>query len=832
MPTLPLHLLRAPLLLLASLLCLSRLSAAEPAYRDTSAPAETRVADLLGRLSLDEKFSLITGDREFYIRPIPRLGLPEIVMADGPLGVRNYGQSTAYPATIALAASWDTDLAGSFGAAMGRDCRARGVHILLAPGVNIQRVPTNGRNFEYFSEDPWLASRLAVAVIRGLQGQGVVATVKHYAANNQETERSGIDVRVSERALRELYLPAFRAAVTEAHAGAVMNSYNRLNGPYATASDWLNNRVLKQEWGFRGVLMSDWNAVHDTEGPFNAGLDLEMPGGEFFTLARLHALLDAGKITTATLDDKVRRILRLEIANGFLDRPQKDAAIRLDDPQNSAVALQAAREGIVLLKNEHALLPLDRAQTKRIVVLGPLSDRYAAGGGSSHVRPFHSVTTAAGLRSVAGDQVQVDVIGGLGFSPLNQILYHTRYASPLKQEFFQGIAFAGAPVATREADQINENWEGAPVPQLGDQNYSVRWTGTITAPAAGDYTFITQSDDGSRVFLDGNLIIDNWGNHEVRTKTAHLTLAAGSKHQLRVDYFQGAGDAIIRFGWGPTPGDDPLPAQYADRVRTADAVVVCAGYLMEEESEGFDHDFPLPPGQPELIRAVSALNPRTIVALHTGDRVATADWIGGVPALLQAWFPGQEGGRALAEIIFGDVNPTAKLPITYEARWEDNASFGNFPGKDGHVDYPEDIFVGYRWFDHKELQPLFPFGHGLSYTTYRYEDAKVVPTPEGGATVSFRVTNTGKRAGAEIAQVYVQPPAGGPVPRAVRELKGFARVPLAPGESREVTVTLDRAAFTYFDPKSGSWQSTPGRHVIAVGASSRDLRLQAGLELR
>lgn len=818
------------LTLLGSLLLASALPAAPLPYQDRTAPVEARVADLLGRLTPDEKLSLITGDREFYIRPIPRLGLPEIVMADGPLGVRNYGQSTAYPATIAVAASWDAALAESFGTAMARDCRARGVHILLAPGVNLQRVPTNGRNFEYFSEDPLLSARLGVAVIRGLQGQGVVATVKHYAANNQETERGTINVRVSERALRELYLPAFRAAVVEGGAWAVMNSYNRLNGPHATASDWLNNHVLKDEWGFRGVLMSDWHAVHDTAAPFNAGLDLEMPGDEFFTAAKLRPLLALNHIDAATLDDKVARILRLEIANGFLDRPQKDGSIPLDDPRSAAVALQAAREGIVLLKNERALLPLDRTKLQRIVVLGPLADRYASGGGSSHVRPFQSIDALAGLRAVGGDKVEIEHLPGLGLSPLKQILLSTRFTEPLTQEFFAGIGLAGPAVATRKAGQIDENWTGAPVPELTDKNYSVRWSGTITAPAAGDYTFIAQSDDGTRVYLDDRLLIDNWGPHEVRTRTARLALEAGSKHRLRIEYFQGSGDAIVRFGWGLTPHDEALPPGLAERVRTADAVVVCAGFMMDEESEGFDHGFPLPEGQPELIRTVSALNPRTIVALHTGNRVATADWIGGVPALLQAWFPGQSGGQALAEILFGDINPCAKLPVTYEARWEDNAAFGHFPGQDGHVDYAEDIFVGYRWFDHKNLTPLFPFGHGLSYTTFRYDDVRVAATGDGGASVTFRLTNTGARAGTEVAQVYVEPPPGN-VPRAVRELKGFARVALAPGESRSVTVPLARDAFTYFDGEARTWRTTPGQHVIAVGASSRDLRGSAALAL-
>ena len=814
--------------------CSSLLPAAEnpaPLYRDAQASLEARVADLLGRLTLEEKLSLLTGDREFYIRPIPRLGLPEIRMADGPLGVRNYGPSTAYPATIAVAASWDTALAESVGAAMGRDCRARGVHILLAPGVNIQRVPTNGRNFEYFAEDPWLASRLGVAVIRGLQGQGVVATVKHYAANNQETERSGIDVRVSERALRELYLPAFRAAVTEGRVWAVMNSYNRLNGPYATACDWLNQQVLKREWGFQGVLMSDWSATHDTLLPFLGGLDLEMPGGEFFTVEKLRPLLDGGKITGAQLDDKVTRILRLVIANHFLDRPQADPAIPADDPRSAAVALQGAREGIVLLKNKRSLLPFVRQAGRRIVVLGPLADVYASGGGSSHVRPFHSVNDLAGLRAVAGPGVEIDYLPGLGQSPINHLLHSTRFATPLHLEFFNNTKLEGAPVASREVTEINHTWDSAPVPQVAAERYSARWTGTVEAPVGGDYTFVMQSDDGARVFLDDQPVLDLWGPHAVETKVAHRTLEAGSQHRLRIEYFQDAGDAIARFGWGPTPKLEGVPAHLVERVRTADAVIVCAGFFMEEEAEGTDHDYPLPEGQPELIRAVTAANPHTVVVLHTGNRVATADWIGGVPAVVQAWFPGQEGGRALAEILFGDINPSGKLPVTYETRWEDNAAFGNFPGQNGRVNYAEDIFVGYRWADHQGLPPLFPFGHGLSYTTFKYEAVQVTPGPDGSASVSFRLTNTGSRAGAEIAQVYVEPPPGA-IPRPVRELKGFARVTLAPGAAQTVAVTLSRDAFAYFDEKSGGWKVPPGTYRIMVGASSRDPRGSASLDVR
>lgn len=794
-----------------------------PAYRDATAPVELRVADLLGRLTPDEKLALLGGDREFYIRPIPRLGLPEIKMADGPVGVRNYGPSTAYPATVALAATWSTSLAEEFGAAMGRDCRARGVHILLAPGVNIQRVPHNGRNFEYLSEDPLLSARLGVPIIRGLQAQGVVATVKHYAANNQEADRMTIDPQIDERTLREIYLPPFEAAI-DAGVWAVMSAYNRLNGPYATAHDWLNNRVLKGEWGFRGVLMSDWGATHDTLGAARGGLDLEMPSGEFLNAAKLQPLLDSGAVPPALIDDKVRRILRLIVANGFLDRPQHDETIPADDPRSAAIAARIAREGTVLLKNE-GVLPLDRAQVKRIVVLGPTAALLPVGGGSSRVHPFRSTTLVEGLRAVAGDQVEIDFLPGAGATRMQRLLAAAHYAGPLREELFAGTELQGEPVATTEVAAIARDWSGrAPAPTLGEQKFSARWTGTITVPETGDYTFMIQSDDGSRVFLDDREIVSLWGPHALETKAVELRLTAGATHRLRVEYFQNAGDAIMRFGWGRSLPPEPVSAEALARIRTADAVVLSVGYTMAEECEGYDRTYELPEGQEEIIRAVTAANPHTIVVLHSGGAVATERWIGGTRAFLQAWFPGQDGGRAVAEILFGDVNPSGKLPFTYDRRWEESAAYGNYPGVDKKVHYAEGIFVGYRWADHRQFTPVFPFGHGLSYTTFRYDALAAERMPDGSTRVTFTVTNTGLRAGAEVAQIYVAPPASSTVPRAMRELKGFARVELAPGETKTVSVELDARACATFDPAAQQWKTEPGRYTIAVGASSRDLR--------
>jgi beta-glucosidase len=798
--------------------------AQEPAaHQDTPAAVEARVDDLLGKLTPEEKLSILGGDRDFYIRPIPRLGIPEIKMADGPLGVRNYGPSTAYPATIGLAATWDAGLAREFGAAVGSDARARGVNIMLGPAVNINRVPQNGRNFEYLSEDPYLAGAVATQIVTGIQSQGVVATVKHYAANNQETERGTIDARVSERAMREIYLPAFRAAVEQGHAWAVMSAYNRLNGTYCSANDWLNNRVLKGDWGFKGVLMSDWGAAHDTLGVANGGLDLEMPSGEFMNPASLGPLVASGQVSQATIDDKVRRILRLEVANGFLDRAQAIPTIPKDNPKSAAVALKIAREAVVLLKNERAALPLNGKRIRRIVVLGPNAAGFPAGGGSAHVEPFHYVSVLDGLRRDA-PKAQIDAIPGPGPELLARLVGSARYEGPLKLEFLAGDWHNRKVIASASEGRIDHDWEGkAPAPGVDLASYWARWSGTIRAPDSGKYIFMVRNHGNVNVNLAGKDIIESWSNPN-DTLFTEVALEAGKTYPLAVEVrYDNQGPAGVRFAWGPAP--PLLTDDEAERVRAADAVIVCAGFNLMLEGEGSDRTYELPEGQPELIRRAAALNQRTIVVLNSGGVVATADWIGSVPALIQAWYPGQEGGRAVADIITGEVNPSGKLPITYEKRREDSPSFGNYPGSNGRVDYAEGILVGYRWFDAKGVAPLYPFGFGLSYTTFSYDKFHIEPTGDGHWAVTFQVTNNGTRAGDEISEVYVSPPVSSKAGRPIRELRGFSRETLLTDQSITVTVILDRRAFTYFDEKKGDWVVEPGSYSVEVGSSSRNVLL-------
>jgi beta-glucosidase len=799
-------------------------------YRDKAAPVEARVGDLMGRLTQDEKLSLLGGDRDFYIRPVPRLGIPEIKMADGPLGVRNYGPSTAYPATIGLAASWDPGLAREFGAAVGSDARARGVHIMLGPAVNINRVPQNGRNFEYLSEDPYLAGSVAAQIVTGIQSQGVVATVKHFAANNQETERGTIDARVSERALREIYLPAFRSAVEQGHAWAVMCAYNRLNGTYCSANDWLNDRVLKGDWAFKGVLMSDWGAAHDTLGVANGGLDLEMPSGRYMNPEALRPLIASGRVSQATIDDKVRRILTLEVANGFLDRPQLLASTPKDDPRTAAVALKVAREAIVLLKNDHGALPITGKKLKRIVVLGPNAAGFPAGGGSAHVEPFHYVSVVEGLQQVVGRKVKIDVIPGPGPELLRSLLPLTTFEGPLKLEFMTFNWVNRKEIATLSDTRIDHDWGAeAPAPGVNAADYTAKWTGAIRAPASGKFIFMVQNHGFVTVKLDGKDLLSSWSNPN-DALFAETPLEAGRTYAIEVmAHHDNQGPAGVHFAWGAAPA--VLTDEEAARVRTADAVVVCVGYNVMLEGEGADRSYELPNDQPELIRRAAALNPRTIVVVNSGGVVATADWIGKVPALLQAWYPGQEGGRAVADVLVGAVNPSGKLPISYEKRREDSPSYGHYPGFGGTVDYAEGILVGYRWFDTKGVAPLYPFGYGLSYTTFHYDKLHIEPMQDGRWTVTFDVSNNGSQNGDEVSEVYVSPPVTSKAGRPVRELRGFSREHLATDQTMTVTVVLDRHAFSYYDEAKGDWAVEPGSYTVEVGSSSRNILLTGAVDV-
>jgi beta-glucosidase len=807
------------------------------AQQGSDPAAEKRVDSLLATMTLDEKISMLGGVDGFYIRPIPRLGLRALRMSDGPVGVHAYGLTTAYTAGIALAASWDTDLARRIGENMGREARARGVHFILGPGMNIYRAPMAGRNFEYLGEDPYLASRIVVPLVAGIQSQGVIATLKHFAANNQEYDRQRISSDIDERTLREIYLPAFEAAVKEARAGAIMDSYNLLNGEHLTQNAHLNTEIVKKEWGFDGIIMSDWAATHDGVAAANGGLDLEMPNAVYMTPQNLKLAIERGQVSLATIDDKVRRILRKAIQFGFYDREQMDGSIPLYNQEGRALALEEARGSMVLLKNVNHVLPLDKTKIRTIAVIGP--NAYPAvpgGGGSSQVQPFASVSFLEGISNYLGTGVRV--LKAADDIPLDDVVTNTELTiSPggergVKAEFFDNPALQGTPALVRTDPRIAFYWgEGSYRDNGPDEHFSVRWSGYYKPAEDGEYVFNLAANDGGRLFVDDHLVLDIV-NSKVQQLDSYLApLKAARQYKIVVEYVKNQRTGMGRFGITPVQrpaqvnsGGQPQGTSALEAARKADVVILCVGYDPSLEGEAFDRSFRLPGNQDALISKIAGVNKNVIVVLTAGGNVDMTRWIDKVPGLIHAWYPGQEGGTALAQLLFGEYSPSGKLPVSFERRWEDNATFDSYYPNPGEkrVVYKEGVFLGYRHFDRSAAKPLFPFGFGLSYTNFSYSNLVITPASGDLATpvnVSFDLKNTGSTPGAEVAELYVAD-AHASIPRPEKELKGFAKIGLKPGETKHVSLALDRRAFSFFDVKTNSWKAEPGNFKILVGGRS------------
>jgi beta-glucosidase len=801
-----------------------------------SAEVEKRVDAILGKMALEEKIDYIGGFDSFYIRAIPRLGLPALKMSDGPIGVRNYGPSTALAGGIALAASWDPALVRRAGVVLGEDSRARGVHFLLGPGVNIYRAPMNGRNFEYMGEDPFLAARTVVPYIEGLQSQDVCATVKHFMGNNSEFDRHNVNSIIDERTMREIYLPVFEAAVKQAHVCAIMDSYNLTNGEHLTQNNYLNNDLVKKEWGFPGIIMSDWSATYDGVAAVNGGLDLEMPSGKFMNRSNLLPAIKAGKVSEATIDDHVRRILRRAVEYGWLDQDhnQTDSSISRYNEEGRAVSLEAARDSMVLLKNNGSLLPLDKTKIKTLAVVGP--DAYPAepvGGGSARVVPFNAVSFLEGLANYAPQEVKVTYEAGI--PTRSEMASHSGIMidpagshQGWKAEYFNSEDFTGA-----HSDRIDQRVN------FGDQNpipsmHSARWTGYYIARNQANYEVFVQNpgeEGGARLYVDGKLVLNDWTRYNASVDEAVLPFSPGP-HKIVLE-------AYLRERWS-NPGlrvgiIDPatVVTDEAKKVAAqADAVVVPVGFDPYSETEGSDRTFRLPPGQDELVKAMLAANKRVIVVVTSGGGVDMSEWVDQVPALLEAWYPGQEGGTALAQLIFGDYSPSGKLPITFDRAWKDNATYNSYYPSEGTKDvkYSEGIFLGYRHYDKAGTKPLFPFGYGLTYSAFKFSNLSVTGHDSSNVNVSFDLTNTGTREAAEVAELYISDTHAS-LPRPPKELKGFSKVTLRPGETKTVNLKLDSRDFSYYDPAAKSWKVAPGEFGILVGDSSDNIVLQGSLHL-
>jgi beta-glucosidase len=801
---------------------------------------EENVRTLLKRMTLEEKISML-GGTGFDSKPLPRLGIPSLSMTDGPVGVR-WEQSTAFPAGIAMAATWDPPLIRRVGEALGLEARAKGRNMLLGPCININRVPVGGRSFESFGEDPYLMSRMAVEYIRGVQSQHVIACAKHFAANNQEFQRMTIDEKVDERTLREIYLPAFRAAVQEGGTLSVMSAYNKLNGYWCSENRYLLTDILKKEWGFKGFVVSDWGAVHSTAPTANAGLDIEMPRGDFLNESLLLPQLKNGGVSESVIDEKITRMLRVMYMAGLFEPHHAPESSVVNSPGHRSLARTVESAGIVLLKNRTGLLPVDPSRVRSIAVVGPnAAVARTGGGGSALVTAFYGVSPLEGITAKAAGKIAVQYAPGSQMAGELLTVESTSLRPPsaaegmtgLLGEYFDNQEFRGIPALTRIDREVNFDWGGdAPAKGLPKEHFSVRWTGSIIPPETGDFELSIRSDDGSRLYVNGNLLIDNWGDHAGLTIGKRIRLEKGKEVPVKLEYYQGEGGALVQLGWLPLHND--LTAAAVELARKSDLAIVCVGNSSEIETEGVDRtSVALPTGQDELVEAVAKANPRTVVVITSGAPVLMP-WVDRVAGIVQAWFGGQEEGNALADVLFGDVNPSGKLPVTFLRAWEDTPALASYPGREGKTEYTEGIFVGYRFYDREKKEVLFPFGHGLSYTQFSYGQL-TVSAPPGSShyarEVSLELTNTGNRPGAEVVQIYVSD-RHAPVPRPPAELKAFAKVSLAPGEKKTVLLTLDESSFAFFDVAAGRWTVAPGAFEILAGSSSRDIRSRATTEIK
>ena len=684
-------------------------------YKDQRLPIDDRVQDLLGRLTLQEKISLL-GGTGFATKPIPRLDIPELKMSDGPLGVR-WDKSTAFPAATCIAASWDTSLVNKVGKSIAEELKSKGRNVILGPCVNIARLPLAGRTFEAYGEDPYLASRMAVSYIEGVQSEGVAATVKHFAANNQEYERMFVNEKIDHRTLNEIYFPAFKAAVEDAKVLCVMSAYNKINGQYCSENDYLLKTKLKDDWNFDGLVMSDWGAVHSSIPTANSALDLEMPTGQYLNEQALLDSVKAGVVKEETINDKVRRILTVMFKLDLFDENEAADTALTNTPEHRQVAYQAAVEGIVLLKNKDNVLPLNLDKIKSIAILGPnAAVARTTGGGSAMVNPIYSVSPLEALRNKLGDKIKIN--------------------------FAEGVNLSG----------------------------------------------------------------------DIK----------------KLEYLPSEGGTVTRLGLGSAIDDSIRKAVQA--AKESDVAIVFAGTSYSYETEGKDRDdLTLPAGQDELIKEVAKANKNTFVVMITGSPVLMSSWIGKVNGLVQAWFGGDEAGNAIADVLLGKYDPSGKLPITFPARWKDCSAYDSYKKQDSVSVYSDGIFVGYRWFDEKNIKPLFPFGYGLSYTTFSYNNVDI-KTLDDAYEVMFKVKNTGSVEGVEIPELYVHDPDKAIV-SPVKELKRFDRISLKPGETKDVKFILKKTDFAHYDADKEEWITHPGTYEILIGSSSRDLKLEDKIQV-
>jgi beta-glucosidase len=824
---------------------------------------KSEIQTMLKKLSLTEKILLCLGADNWQTHGIERLGIPAIKMTDGPHGARVVPShleaenkslpATSFPTASALAATWNPSLVGEVAGAIARETAERGADVILGPGVNIQRIPHCGRNFEYFSEDPFLAAQLGVAYILGVQNEGIGACVKHYAANNQEYERMSISAEIDERTLREIYLPAFEAAVVKASVWMVMCAYNRINGTYASEHKELLTDILRKEWHFDGVVVSDWGAVYNRVPTANAGLDLEMPGPGTAGIKEWQQAIKKRWISRKILDEKVTHILKLI---SRLDKEQNPRPILPSSAsqhhEHAVIARKAAEESIILLKNEGHLLPIQPQKTKNMLVVGPNALQPAIqGSGSAHVTPFSVAAPLEVLRNQVGEQIEIRYAQGCCNTLLVPPMLCEAMLGPsgdktqgLDAVFFAKPDLTGDVILARKDQIISFHDDDFKIQALQDYNFSARWQGRFVAPISGEYTFGLSSSGLSRLWLDGELVIDNWSDqlpnlnlleHWISgEKRCKLVFNAGQEVLLLLEYSKNMQpNPVLAMGCRP-PMADQLLNEAVTAAREADTVLFFAGYPDGFEAESFDRpSLNLPEETERVLIKVLEANPDTVVVLQNGAPIVMDAWIDKASAIVENGYAGQEGAHALVDILMGKINPSGKLSTTFPKRMEDSPGFLHYPGDQERTLYGEGIFVGYRYFDRKKLEPLFPFGHGLSYTQFTYKNLTCTLTaPNDQPTLELTLTlaNTGDRKGKEVVQAYLGAPES-TVLRPPKELKAFTKIEIAAGEAVQVQMQIPLADLAYFDVGQKAWVTQSGLYQVYVGSSSRDIRLQDAFKI-
>ncbi|MFF5005082.1 glycoside hydrolase family 3 protein [Streptomyces phaeochromogenes] len=795
-----------------------------PADQAREAVVETALAEL----DLDAKARLLAGQDMWSLPALPEIGLKSLVMSDGPIGVRGVrwtadDPSIALPSPTALAATWDPALARRAGTLLAQEARRKGVHVLLAPTVNLHRSPLGGRHFEAYSEDPYLTGRIGTGYVTGVQEGGVGTTVKHFVANDAETDRFTVNNVVSERALRELYLAPFEAIVENAHPWGIMTAYNSVNGTTMTEHRYLVNEVLRGEWGFDGFNVSDWMAARSTVADIEGGLDVAMPGPTTVYGEKLAAAVRAGEVTETKVDDAVRNVLRLAARVGILDGAEPAVTELPADVDGDALAREIARRAFVLVRNEGAL-PIPEGRS--VALIGAAArDARVLGGGSAVVFPDHVVSPLDGLTAALPEGALTYAVG----------------ADPNEEPAAADKGFElravcrdtdGTVVGTGSAPSGHLQWMGGDLPDgvTHDTLHSVELTGTFTSRESGRHTFGIKGLGAFTLTVDGTTYFD--GDQTVETDDPFVTFFGAPVERATVDLT--AGDTyevalrhvvsvpehvpmkVVAFTLThqePQRDPDELIAEAVEAARAADTAVVVVATTERVESEGFDRkDLRLPGRQDELVHAVAAANPNTVVVVNSGSPVELP-WRDDVSAVLLSWFPGQEGGAALADVLTGTHEPGGRLPTTWGSFTD--APVTQVTPTDGELPYTEDVFIGYRAWEKEGRTPTYPFGHGLGYTDWTYDEIKVT-----GTTVTVRITNSGPREGRETVQIYL-----------ARRLAGFATAEALPGESTEVTIELPTRAFETWDEQTNTWAPLKGSFEIEASHSIADCRLRAVVEV-